>query len=677
MLNRKNALDNARVRLLAACVLMSGAGYVFAQAEKVGFREPPLLKAQPRSVDRVAKALRSGTNLLTAGAEVEAIRAGSEIHYILPINYTQGTINNPATGRLDTVRLRSYGDRFLAPTIVMKPGQTVRISLSNRLPVEPDCAEGKGTNQPHCFNITNLHSHGLWVSPTGNSDNVLLSINPQVDFEYVYNVPEDHPTGTFWYHPHKHGSTAIQVGSGMAGVLVIEGDRPPTKESNGDLDTLLRPFAPKRVDPLKGADYAEVMLLQQIPYACFDDQGKIEKDSQGHWTCNDGQVGEVKDFNQQFGGPPVWQGSGRYTLINGVARPELGLRSGKVYRWRLVHAGATNSIALRIRKIGDLTLLRPRAASSQDRADEVEGLCTGKDVTQFEVAADGLTRGQVFGKTTNYLQPGYRSDLLFVLPEDGSYCVIDEAVKAEASVSAEAEDASVLAIITATGGQAVKDQKAFLTEQLLTAADRLRADPEVRAKVKADLRNQLRLSKFVPHPDVTDAEVAKSPVVPIDFNFNWGPPLLGLVNGKPYEPDRIDQTLILGTAQSWRLSSSALSHPFHIHVNPFQIVSVKDKITKKEITTGQYEGTKGVWKDTIFVEGDPNGEKPELGVEIEYRTRYARYIGQFVLHCHILTHEDTGMMQNVEIVLPGTERACAAVCPTPCAKVCPTPSGGH
>jgi FtsP/CotA-like multicopper oxidase with cupredoxin domain len=72
----------------------------------------------------------------------------------------------------------------------------------------------------------------------------------------------------------------------------------------------------------------------------------------------------------------------------------------------------------------------------------------------------------------------------------------------------------------------------------------------------------------------------------IDFNFNKDFDI-GWVNGKPYEPHRIDQTLILGTAQSWRLSSSALSHPFHIHVNPFQIVSVKDKITKKQITTGE------------------------------------------------------------------------------------------
>ena len=381
MSNHQKTLDNGRARLLAACVLVSGTGDVFAQADKVGFSEPPLLKAQPRSVDRAPKALRSGTNLLTAGAEAEATKAGDETFYDLLINYTDGTINNPATGKLDKVNLRSYGDRFLAPTIVMKPGQTVRIGLRNRLPVEPDCAEGKGTNQPHCFNTTNLHSHGLWVSPTGNSDNVLLSIKPNVDFEYVYNVPEDHPTGTFWYHPHKHGSSAIQVGSGMAGVLVIEGDRPPTKESNGDLDTLLRPFAPKKVDPLKGADYAEVMLLQQIPYACFDDQNppQIQKDSQGRFFCNDGQTGVVENFNAQFGGPKVWIDSGRYTLINGVARPDLALRSGKVYRWRLVDSGVVNSISLRIKKINDPTKIRPRAASSKDRADEVKGLCTGTE----------------------------------------------------------------------------------------------------------------------------------------------------------------------------------------------------------------------------------------------------------------------------------------------------------
>ncbi|MEX5689768.1 multicopper oxidase domain-containing protein, partial [Pseudomonas silesiensis] len=80
----------------------------------------------------------------------------------------------------------------------------------------------------------------LWVSPTGNSDNVLLAINPNVNFEYEYNVPVDHPAGTSWYHPHIHGTTAMQVASGMAGALVVEGDRFPTPTRTGDLDTLLK-----------------------------------------------------------------------------------------------------------------------------------------------------------------------------------------------------------------------------------------------------------------------------------------------------------------------------------------------------------------------------------------------------------------------------------------------------
>jgi FtsP/CotA-like multicopper oxidase with cupredoxin domain len=134
----------------------------------------------------------------------------------LNIVYTESSIYNPATGRADKVKLRSYTGAnmdprapYVAPTIEVNPGDTVRITLHNKLPPDPSCvATGMDPDTPHCFNGTNLHSHGLWVSPTGNSDNVLLSINPGVDFQYEYNIPPDHPAGTFWYHSHRHGSTA-------------------------------------------------------------------------------------------------------------------------------------------------------------------------------------------------------------------------------------------------------------------------------------------------------------------------------------------------------------------------------------------------------------------------------------------------------------------------------------
>ena len=55
----------------------------------------------------------------------------------------------------------------------------------------------------------------------------------------------------------------------------------------------------------------------------------------------------------------------------------------------------------------------------------------------------------------------------------------------------------------------------------------------------------------------------------------------------------------------------------------------------------QYCGLIGVWKDTLFV---------KQGYSIVVRTRYSDFVGDFVIHCHILDHEDQGMMQNVRIV---------------------------
>ena len=137
----------------------------------------------------------------------------------------------------------------------------------------------------------------------------------------------------------------------------------------------------------------------------------------------------------------------------------------------------------------------------------------------------------------------------------------------------------------------------------------------------------------------------------------------------PYDPDRIDRKLRLGGVDEWTLQSGFVSHPFHIHVNPFQIVSIIDPSGKDVSLPGavdnaggqvdpQYPGLKGVWKDTLWVKdliNNPADFPSKLATSmytLKVRTRYQRYIGEFVLHCHILDHEDQGMMQNVEIQLP-------------------------
>ena len=111
---------------------------------------------------------------------------------------------------------------LVGPTIRLNPSETVRVTLNNKLPEDACVAPDNTHSIPSCFNITNLHSHGLNASPAGNGDNVMLEIRPGESFEYEYNLAADHPAGTFWYHAHRHGSTALQVSSGMAGALIVK-----------------------------------------------------------------------------------------------------------------------------------------------------------------------------------------------------------------------------------------------------------------------------------------------------------------------------------------------------------------------------------------------------------------------------------------------------------------------
>ena len=100
----------------------------------------------------------------------------------------------------------AYDGQFIGPTLHVQPGDTVKIHLRNRLE-EP----------------TNLHSHGMFVSPIGISDNVLRVMKPNSDNDIVLELPDDVEPGTYWYHSHLHGRTEEQVFAGLSGVFIVDG----------------------------------------------------------------------------------------------------------------------------------------------------------------------------------------------------------------------------------------------------------------------------------------------------------------------------------------------------------------------------------------------------------------------------------------------------------------------
>jgi L-ascorbate oxidase len=632
-----------------------------AATEERILKNPPVLKPREKPTLR--------NTLLAAPQAKPGVRA--EKQFDLNIKYIDSQIYNPATSSKDKVHLRGYegtstnpDSPYVAPTIEIKPGDTVRISLNNQLPKDSSCLDQMDNiaqvDTPHCFNGTNLHSHGLWVSPTGNSDNVLLSINPGVSFQYEYNVPPDHPSGTFWYHPHRHGSTALQVSSGMAGALIVRGDRLPSKSAHGDIDTLL-----KNSD---GSAFKErILVLQQIQYYC-------PNSANPPWDCTN-DTGVIESYNNF--GPGTWAQSGRRTSINGLILPIFDkTKVGEIERWRMIHAGVRDTISLEFRKLTDKAP-SINTLKTADADPYIEENCTGAPIPYHVIADDGLTRAAAWQTKLTTLQPGYRSDALVVFPEAGSYCVIDASAPAAGSVSRKLENRQLLGVVKVNPGtNNIDDIHSYLTEQLVAAAERTMPN-SIQAKVVSDLKDGLKLSLFTPHPDIQDGEVTGKQELAFFIDVSTQNPKFEVSNAigtnfdpNPYDPKRIDRTLTLNGIDEWTLQSYFVSHPFHIHVNPFQIVKILDPNGKdvslpdaKDDAGGepldpQYPGIKGVWKDTLWIKSlvltppDPGKlPSPEEIYTIVLRTRYQRYIGEFVLHCHILDHEDQGMMQNVSVVL--------------------------
>jgi FtsP/CotA-like multicopper oxidase with cupredoxin domain len=654
-----------------------------AQVSERAVSNPPTLGVQQGVVPRI-----------TLQAAPPAARMTTKKSLDLDVDKIHSKLYNPSTGQDDNVYLRGYTGAgvnpnapFVAPTIEINPGDTVDITLHNKLKADPSCIEMAGMDmnpdKPHCFNGTNLHSHGLWVSPTGNSDNVLISINPGVSFQYEYNVPPDHPAGTFWYHTHRHGSTALQVASGMAGALIIRGERLPTADAHGDIDTIL-----KNRD---GTPLTErILVLQQIAYACLDAEGNIKvrtekqtqpdgtvKDVVVAWVCDSKDTGVVEfyaDKNNRGLGPQDWKESGRYTSINGVVQPTFKAKQGDIERWRLIHGGIRDTIQLQFFK------LKPGATAavpltSAATAQFIGDNCTGNPLYYQVIASDGLTMAAAPQTAIATLQPGYRSDALVLFPEAGTYCIVNAQVSAASSVTRSASTPRLIGFVDVAPTEPFnQDIRLYIINTLAEAAQKTAMPPNVRDAVIADLQNDFHLTQFTPHRDIADDEVKGRQFLTFYIDVTTTPPKFEVSSApfdkpfepQPYDPTHIDRYLTLGSADEWQLQSRFVSHPYHIHVNPFQIVKILDPNGKDVSAPGavddaggtpdpQYPGLKGVWKDTLWVKSlvtSPDNPYPKGIYTIVIRTRYERYIGEYVLHCHILDHEDQGMMQNVRIDLP-------------------------
>lgn len=134
----------------------------------------------------------------------------------------------PGDAKKTTTALRSFNGQYMAPTLLLNLGDTLRINLINKLP--SNVAGQSKVNYLNYQNSTNLHFHGLHVDPREFRSGVFgdyvvdtaeAGVLPGKNRQHEITIPMDHTNGIYWYHPHLHGSSNVQVSSGMFGAIII------------------------------------------------------------------------------------------------------------------------------------------------------------------------------------------------------------------------------------------------------------------------------------------------------------------------------------------------------------------------------------------------------------------------------------------------------------------------
>jgi len=433
--------------------------------------------------------------------------------------------------------MRTYEGTIPGPTFALKRGDVLRINLINELPPNRDPAPAN-IDQPHQVNTTNLHFHGSHVSPSGISDNVMRSMEPGQSYEIEIALPEDHTAGTYWYHPHHHGGADIQIASGVAGAIVIEGDFDDVPEIAAARD--------------------RVMVLGEVVFDAF---------------------GMVEDFDTLFPETAL-----RFFTINGQREPAIEMRPGEVQRWRLVHAGYQDDIFLRLDGHAFHSIARDGIALARIDQPEVRTDHVGDDPEAMLIAP-----GQRVDVLVKAGAPGAYE--LHALPYDQGYPSPTGPV-ARVVVAGEPLPMNLPAKLPPPPFSTIRDEEITGSRQLTFSA----VSPE------ADAAGHWQEFKF-------------------------------MVDGRTFDMNRVDQRVKLGAVEEWTIVNlHHHDHIFHIHTNPFELTKVNGQKLAET-----------VWLDTVTL--------PRNG-SLTFRSRFLDYTGKFMLHCHMMNHEELGMMQVVEVYAP-------------------------
>jgi len=521
----------------------------------------------------------------------------------------------PITMTLQAVRLevpwigghfmtRGYGD-VPGPIIRVKPGETLRIKLKNDLGPGPGYESCDMSNAQLGFfmnpdticalNYTNLHTHGLHVSSKGQGDSIFRVAAPGEEIEYEIPVPANHMPGTHWYHPHHHHATAAQAGGGAHGAIIV--DDPPG-------------YLPKYVEDME----EKLLFLSLVNVAKM-----MRMEAWGHGTMNNHSVWEQRlwrssaypdwKWNVVSGlvveehGDALMEGLGLtpYVVVNGQFLPKMKVKEGKWYRLRFV-----------------LAAIEQRVEVHQTNNEHDQARCE----LQL-LAKDGVYLNEAPRKIDKvFLASGSRADVAVrcsCQPSSRWPWAVKRPCMSHLNFTALWQPMG-LPDIAVTMEHTTGRMIHFETEE---AQEPAAHDPDL---VSFSVRRPCYLA------DLTWATVSDRNKHTLDLPMLY--PMQITVDGKGavwgHKKPPALANLSLGDIVEFHLTGIRY-HPLHVHVNPFQITSI--------------------WNDPYYLTGDWQDTFMPTGIGFAtVRMNLDRFAGTMIAHCHLLEHEDNGMMGwfNVE-----------------------------
>ena len=210
---------------------------VLALTPAIANAQTPSAASNPAPVAPVANACQR----FTAGSTIHQPPALFSENGVLSVEFSYQSVTDSVGRQLYCFMTPSGLEN---PTLHVNPGDTLNITVTNNTPFNPVGDSTEPFHAPNCGDTTfvnqapvtnsqgfpmtggsmNIHYHGTNTSPACHGDNVVKTlVNPGHTFQYSLQFPTNEPPGLYWYHPHVHMLAEAAVFGGASGALVVDG----------------------------------------------------------------------------------------------------------------------------------------------------------------------------------------------------------------------------------------------------------------------------------------------------------------------------------------------------------------------------------------------------------------------------------------------------------------------